>query len=87
MIFGDSIDKNLEVIKELLRGQPATTRDRAKRAAISIENTFEALKRASPRDPAVALGTAFAVFTIAQRIVQDDSRAGDAPGNLIELLN
>lgn len=87
MIFSDSIDNNLEVITELLRGVPTATRDRAKRAAMAMEKTFEAIKRDSPKDPAVALGVAFAVFTLGQRMVQDDSRKGDNVGNLIELLN
>jgi hypothetical protein len=87
MIVSDSIDNNLEVITELLKGQPKPTRDRAKRAAMAMEKTFEALKRDHPKDPAVALGVAFAVFTLGQRMVQDDTRKGDDPGSLIELLN
>lgn len=87
MIFSDSIDNNLEVITELLRGTPSETRNRAKRAAMSMEKAFEAIKKNSPKDPAVALGVAFAVFTLGQRMVQDDSRKGDDVGNLIELLN
>jgi hypothetical protein len=87
MIFSDSIDSNLEVVTELLRGQTPSVRERAKHAAMAFERTFMTLKRDNPRDAAIALGAAFAIFTLGQRIVQDDARKGDSPGNLIELAS
>ena len=88
MEFTDSVSENVEILAELIRGIPPEARNRAKKAAASLENVFSQLKRDYPRDPAVALGAAFAVFIMAQRMVeapkQGDSSA-DGMG-LIHLL-
>lgn len=86
-MFSDSVDETLEQVRELLSGIPAPSRERAKQAAVKIENTVMALQRDNPRDPAVALGAAFAIFMIAQRIVETDRSAQQSGGSLIQLLS
>jgi hypothetical protein len=84
MQFTDSLDTNLEILRELLGGIPPGARKRAQFASLTIERAFRSLQKDHPKDPAVALGAAFAVFMIAQNIVAaDDSK--DKPG-LIQLL-
>ena len=84
-MFTDSIDENLEIIRELLGGIPPSERQRAKRAAVTLENTFTAIAKANPKDPAVGLGAAFAIFILAQRLVQAPSQS-DSDKGLIQLL-
>lgn len=84
-MFSDSIDDNLETIRELLGGIPPSERNKAKRAAVLLENTFTQIAKANPKDPAVGLGAAFAIFTLAQRLVQAPQQ-GDSDKGLIELL-
>lgn len=87
MEFTNDIDENCEVIKELLRDLPPEPKSRAKYAAMSIEATWETLRRQHPRDPAIALGAAFAVYTIAQRMVAQDKEAVASGGGLIQLMS
>ena len=82
--FSGDIDADVEVLRDLLGGIPAGARHRAKAAAVKIENVFTALQRENPKDPAVALGAAFAVFMLAQRLIQAD-KDSDSQG-LIKLL-
>lgn len=89
MQFTDSIENNLEIIRELLLGVPPEARRRASKAAGQLENVFTKMQRDYPNDPAVALGAAFAIYTLAQRLV-DAGKGGDATekqGNLIHLLS
>ena len=86
--FTDSIDGNIELLRELLRGQPRGALERSKRAAAAVEGLILRIQKDSPKDPAIALGVAFALHVIAQRIVQADGgpeTGGDKP--LIQLLN
>jgi hypothetical protein len=86
MQFTDSIDENVETLRELLGGIQPEHRQRAKKAAVALENVFNRLKHDYPRDPAVALGAAFAIFMMAQRMVEAPKQ-GDTQGvGLIHLL-
>lgn len=85
-MFNDSIENNLETIKELIQGVPPSERDRAKRAAVAIEKTVTALIKDNQGNPAVGLGMAFAVFTIAQRL-SAAPQEGDSDKRLIQLLS
>lgn len=85
-MFTDSIDSNLEVIKELLGGIPPSERDRAKRAAVMIEKAVTGLIKDNQGHPAVGLGMSFAIFVIAQRLVQSP-QSGDSEKRLIQLLS
>jgi hypothetical protein len=88
MQFTDSIDENVEILRELLGGIQPEHRRRAMKAAVALENTFNALKKEYPRDPSVALGAAFAIFMMAQRMVEapkQGDKSTDGMG-LIHLL-
>jgi len=87
MQFTDSLSENTEVVRELLAGVPADARNRAKRAAIAIENTWNKLKKDYPRDPAVALGAAFAIFKLAEMITSDEREAQREGKGLIVTLD
>ncbi len=84
MEFTDSLDANLDLITELLSGLPPGARNRAKHAAVTIENAFTGLQRDHSKDPACALGAAFAIYTLAKRITER-SQETDKP--LIQLLS
>lgn len=85
-MFTDSIESNLETIRELVAGVPPSERERCRRAAAIVEKTVIALQRDNPKSPAVALGTAFALFTLAQRIVEAPKQS-DKDTGMIELLS
>lgn len=85
MQFTDSLSNNLEVVTELLQGVPPSSRQRAKKAAAMIEKAWTQLQKDYPRDPAVALGAAFAVFKFAEKITETGAD-GSQPG-LIQLLS
>ncbi len=85
-MFSDSVNENCETIKELLRGLPPSHRNRAKKAAAAIEKVFVGLQKDYPKDGAVALGAAFAIFMIGARIVEQAKEKGSHE-NLIQLLS
>lgn len=85
-MFTDSITENVEMLRELLGGIPPESRRRAKGAAVALENQFTRLQKEYPKDPAIALGAAFAVFMLAQRLVEAPKQGDSAEKNLIQLL-
>jgi hypothetical protein len=85
-MFTDSLSENIEILRELLGGIPPEARRRSKRAAVIIDNVFTGLQKDYPKDPAVALGAAFAVFLIAERLVEAKEQGGSDKG-LIQLLS
>lgn len=85
MMLRDSIHENIELIGELLAGMPADARERAKRAAVRIENIIVKIQKDSPKDPAVAIGVAFAVHIVAQRLVE--KAADKEADSVIQLLS
>ncbi len=85
--FNDSIENNCEVLTELLRGIPPEARNRAKGAAVALENIFTRLQKDYPKDHIVALGAAFAVFKLAQRIVEAPKHGDNEQRGLIQLLS
>jgi hypothetical protein len=84
-MFTDSIDENIETLRVLIAGIPPEGRRRAKKAAVTIENVFTGLQKEYPKDSAVALGAAFAVFLLAERLC-DAPQQGDSDKGLIQLL-
>lgn len=87
MEFTDSCENNLEILRELLSGIPPVARKRAVAAAVLLENTFTRLQKDHPKDAAVALGAAFAVFTLAQRMVDAPKQGDKEDRGLIQLLS
>ena len=85
-MFTDSIDENVEMLRELLGGVPPESRRRAKKAAVALENTFTRLQKDHPKDAVIALGAAFAIFMLAQRLVEAPKQ-GDSDKRLIQLLS
>lgn len=85
--FNDSIENNCEILAELLRGIPPQNRKKALGAAVALENTFTRLQRDYPKDHVVALGAAFAVFKLAQRIVEAPKHGDKEERGLIQLLS
>lgn len=85
--FGDSIDNNLELLRELLRGLPPATRNQARLAASTVEKVITDMIKDQQGSMGAALGTAFAIYIFAQRFVEN-SEGGDGEGNrLIQTLN
>lgn len=87
MEFNDSIDHNLGIIKELMHGIAPERRQMARKAAVTFENMWTRLQRDYPRDNAVALGAAFAVFTLAERLVQAGKGGDREQSSMIQLLS
>lgn len=84
-MLNDSINENIEMMRELLAGMPAVARERAKRAAVQMEKTIVSIQKDSPKDPAVAIGVAFAVHIVAQRLVE--KAADKEADSVIQLLS
>jgi hypothetical protein len=84
-MFSDSVTGNKEIMRELLAALPPSQRDHARRAAMKIEKAFTDLQRDYPKNAAVALGTAFAIYAIAERITTQ-AKESDGKG-LIEMIN
>lgn len=85
-MFTDSIENNLETLRELLGAIPPSERGRAQRAAMLIEKAVMGLIKDNQGHPAVGLGMSFAIFMIAQRLVSSPQE-GDGERRLIELLS
>lgn len=85
--FTDSIENNIEILRELLRGLPPGTRNQARLAASTVEKVITDLMRDQQGSRGAALGTAFAIYVFASRFVEE-SDGGDGQGNqLIQTLN
>lgn len=84
-IFTDSIEGNLALIEELLGGMPPSSRQQAKRAAMEIEKVFIGLQKNNQGNAGAALGTAYAFYKIAQKLVEGGK--GSAGEKLIQLLS
>ncbi len=88
MQFTDSIQGNLELAKELLQGLPQSARPRCHRAAQAVLERWNQLKADNPKDPAVALGSVYALFFIADTIINKDADGNKAEADrLIITLN
>lgn len=85
MQFSDSIDENMELLPQLLGNMTPGQKERAKRAAMSVEKTVLALQKDGKNDPAIGLGLCFAVMLIAQNLVKGGSVREDGPR--IQLLS
>ena len=84
-MFTNNIEENCDILKELIRGIPPSQRQRAKHAAAAIEKVFMGLQKDHPKDPAIALGAAFAIYMIGARIVEQAKEGKH--DNLIQLLS
>jgi hypothetical protein len=85
-LLNDNISETLEGVGELIRELPPEARKRARYAAMAFEQLFQKLRTSHPRDPAVALGAAWAVFTLADRLVKIDNEGEQQGSGLIKLI-
>lgn len=84
-MFTDSIEHNLALIEELVQALPLSERNSAKRAAVAVEKVFRSIQRDNQGSKGAAVGTAFAIYKLAQELV--DHSKGTTGGNLIQLLS
>lgn len=83
--FGDSIEDNMALIRELMGNCTAGQKERAKRIALKIEEVVVAIQKDNQKDGAAGLGLSFAIFYTAQNLVQAGSVTEDGPR--IQLLS
>jgi len=87
MQFTDSNAANFELVKELVAGMPESAQRRARKAGGQIVDIVEKLKREYPNDPAIAVGAAFAVFFMAENLIQPNGDNVKSDGDtLIQLI-
>jgi hypothetical protein len=84
--FTDSIDENVETLRVLLAGMPPQARRHAKKAAVTLENTFTRMQKDNPNNVPMMVGAAFCVMLLAQRLVEAKAQGGKDHG-LIQLLS
>lgn len=84
-MFGDSIDENMDLMRELLGNCTHGQKERAKRIAMQIETVVASIQKDNQKDGAAGLGLAFAVMFIAQNLVKEGSIREDGPR--IQLLS
>jgi hypothetical protein len=86
-LLRDSISETLSVIDELIRDLPASKFQNAKKAAGQIERCLRDLRQRYPRDQGAILGTAWAVYTACNKMVDAEKNASAQGQGLIQLLN
>lgn len=84
-MFTNNIEENCDILKELIRALPPSHRHRARAASAAIEKVFVGLQKDNPKDGAVTLGAAFAIYMIGAKIVEQ-SKEGQHE-NLIQLIS
>ena len=85
--FTDSIDENLDLLEELVRGLPAGSHHQAKAAVDLLANTVHRIRRDSQGNPGAAIGTAWAIYKLAQQMVRQGENGEDHGQKLIQLAN
>lgn len=83
--FTDSLSENKELIAMLVRGLTRDGQIRAKRTAVRFEKLWQAVIREAPKDPALTLGAAFAVYELADRLTRAQRTAPQEEG-LIQVV-
>jgi len=85
--FGDSIDENLAVLREVLSQMPLPAKRRARAASVAIEETITRLQRESP-DGATAMGVLLAALVVSQRLIEGQRDAhGASEPSLVQIAN
>jgi hypothetical protein len=83
--FTDSLSENKELIAMLVQGLTREGQIRAKRTAMRFEKLWQAVIRENPKDPALTLGAAFAVYELAERLTRAQREQPKAEG-LIQVV-
>lgn len=86
-VITDSLSDTLQIVSDLLQSMPRSAQARARVAAHNLEQAFEQARRDAPRDPAVALGTLFALTYLLDQMMTNEREGDDMGGNLIQLLS
>lgn len=86
-VLSDSVSDMLTLCTDLLSGMPRSAQVRARKAARNIEMAFQASRDEGAKDPAVALGTVFALTYILDHLIQNQTDEEGMGGNLIQLLS
>lgn len=85
-MFGDSINGNLELVKELAQNLPPSERDQCRRAIGTVEKFSMDMSKLLMGNAAAGLGFAFGVFLLSQRLANGSGNGGDSEKSLIQLL-
>jgi hypothetical protein len=83
--FSDSIQHNIDLIAATIRDLGPEEFTRAKHAAGVLEQAFAKLRADYPKSRGISCGAAFAIMTIAQRLVESGHKG--APVSRIILPN
>ena len=82
--LNDSVQHNKETIATIISEMPPQWRAQAKKAAIVIEEAVSRIRADNSATPAPALGMAYAIFVIAEQLVNNERGDGKP---LIQLLS
>jgi hypothetical protein len=83
--FTDSVAGNFELAKELIQGMPGGAQVRCRNSGNDITNYWYARMKAT-KDPAEAMGMVFALFYIAEKVINNEGgNDGMAPGDKLIL--
>lgn len=83
MNLTDSVLGNAEALREAIRGATPEQKARARAAAQVIETAWNYVREKAPKDPAAAAGAAFAIFCIAEQILERSQSAEASSSGLI----
>jgi len=77
--FSDSIEDNLNTLREVIAGMPHGAQVRARKMGEKLVDVITAAMKENPKDPAIGTGVCWAVHFMAQHMTKDNKR-------LIQLL-
>ena len=83
--FTDSIEGNIEILRELIGGLPPSERPNARKAAAMIEKAVIAVRKDCNSNVAAGIGMIFAMLNITQQLLQSDQEGEKS--SLIQLLS
>lgn len=85
--FSNDIERNLQIIGDLLTELSPPMRQKVRAIANEIDSLVKRIAKDNPKDPVAGLGVAYAVHYIAQNMTQRHQDGADTNTPLIQLLN
>jgi hypothetical protein len=85
--FTDNIDRNLDIIRDLLTELSEPQRQKVRAVASAVNELVQRISKENPKDPVAGLGVAYATHYIAQRMTQKSQDGQDTDSPLIQLLS
>lgn len=70
MELTDSVTQSAQALREAIQNATPAQKDTARRAAAVVESAWNYIREKAPKDSAAAAGAAFAVFCIAEQIIE-----------------